>query len=135
MHYSPMNIFGCPGQQYFNKGRGCLILMNILFLFAIPLIIIFAPAVFLIFLFCTGEYEFSNSTFVKLCCCYVPCIKEHCDHCIYYTCIGLIFIPLFFGIGLAIGAVGLAILAAPVYLFQLYRILMMIFQRCRCCIN
>ena len=47
-HYNPINVFGCPGQQYFTYHRIWVILLNLVILIAIPLILIFTLPIYLI---------------------------------------------------------------------------------------
>ncbi|CDW86799.1 ibr domain containing protein [Stylonychia lemnae] len=130
-HYSIINVFGCPGQQYFTYHRIWVILLNILIFAGIPLIILLAPPVYLI-----GKYfdNYDDDFISRILCC-VKCIDRTCSNCFCQILVAIFVLPIVISIGLLVGAIALAILIVPAYIFQLYRILKLVFYRCRCCLK
>ena len=122
-HYNPVNVFGCPGQQYFTYNRFWVIILNIGLLFLMPLVLFFGPPIALTLFF-----------FDK---CYT---RYGCLSCFvrnkFLSILGiLLFAPIVLAVGFVLGALTLGILIVPALLFQLYRLMQLLFYRCRCCLK
>ena len=103
-HYNPINIFGCPGQQYFTYNRFWVILLNLGILLLVPIILVLAPPVSLVIVFCDSCFGYNG-------CCYCS------DNCLMKFLSGLIFVPIVFAIGTIGSVIAVALFLVPAMIF------------------
>lgn len=79
-----------------------------------PLIILFTPAVYLVIKY-FDDYEGGCMRSLLFC---PTCVEDNCNNnCLLHLLCIILFIPIIFALGLAVGAVALAFLIVPAYLF------------------
>jgi hypothetical protein len=104
-HYSPINIFGCPGQQYFTYNRFWVILLNLGILILLPLALALTPPVALVVVFYEASFSYNG-------CC--SCCRHNC----FLMCPAiLIFTPIVFAIGTIGSALALSLFLVPSMIF------------------
>ena len=96
-HFEPLNIFGCPGGQFQNDNYFISLLLRIGLFLAIPFILFFGPSVYLIWLYSDIMKPLRNIF-----------------GAIFFLTVAL---PICFVLGSIVGAVALAILLLPAFIF------------------
>ena len=111
-HFSELNIFGCPGDQFTDDTQCCNIFKKVFVLIAIPFILLFGPIVGL----SVGCYQ---------CWSYSARRREKMLVCLVFT---FLQFPFALMLGSAAGLLAFALLLIPAYILQLYRLLNVVFR-------
>jgi len=132
-HFDRSNVYGCQGMQLSEPTSRCkLICQTFLYIFLIPLTLLFYP----VYVMTEAFLNPFNMPRKYRCLCFCKHLSAIVDNCCFSVCLFSLFFPLILALGLLIGCFNLAINLVPAVLMKLYKIfLMTIYWRCYCCFN
>ena len=136
-HFDKWNVFGCSGMQHLDTSKCKVITFATITIFLVPFILIWKPIRVLLKSFKEPLYFPQRWRWCCPCQLWMVAADNRSCCCKLCTCITIfsLLLPLVFLVGLVLGLINMAIFVVPAMLYQIYRLLRIIFNRCPCLVK